>query len=266
MTLYVDPRRGSGDLLTPLKRLSLPAVPKRMKFGDFAFRGQGPSGEVRVGIEYKKLSDLTSCIIDKRLTGHQLPGLMRRYQYRYLLINATIRPSSTSGLECFSLFRSRRGSELGAFSLTRSPITYPALQKYLFTLENLAGVRIRFVSCRADAIGYIAALYHWWQKPWATHGSHLALPAWEDGTPGPEIEWLFRKHSKFRRMASSIPGIGFSRSISVVKKFRCPERAIRASETAWANLTTTDRNGKKRRLGLKTAKVIKKFFRTKVKW
>lgn len=233
MTLYLDPRAGSGPLIRPLKALSLPVKTKTLPFGDIEFHGNGPTSRVRVGIEYKKLSDLLACIVDKRLVSHQLPGMLRRYSYSYLLVEGVVRPARDSSLECLLVRHSdRTGRDVAFFNTVYSALTYSQMQKYLFTLENLAGVRVRFTSTQADTLGYLASLYHWWQKPWGKHHAHLSLPSREDSHPA-RIEAMFRRPSVLRRIASCLPGVGWTRSRAIARRFHSVSAMVDASPTDW---------------------------------
>lgn len=173
--MSVDPRVGSKELYHPLKAMRLPVEKKWMRFGDVVFPGVGPSGPITVAVEYKKLGDLLACIMDKRILK-QIRGMKLEYDYCYLLIEGVVRPDKDSGLECFCLFRSKKGKEIGVFNPVFARLTYPMMQRYLMTMENFYDVRVRMTSTKADTIGYLAALYGWWQKPWKKHRAHLGKP------------------------------------------------------------------------------------------
>lgn len=262
MSLKCDPRAGSKELIPLLQALRLPVRERLMKFGDFAFTGNGPAGEVRVGIEYKTIDDLLDCMKSKRLVTHQLPGMLKRYTYAYLLIEGCVRPNKYSGLEKFKQFKSYSGKGMGMFFSTRAPISYPMMQRYLFTLENVCGIRVRFTSDKMDSAGFVSALYGWFQKPWGSHHSHLSLPAREDNHPT-NVRFILGTPSVVRRMASCIPGIGWARSSAVARKFKTVSGMLEATIATWSEITTTDRNGRSKRIGLKTAKRIHEALRSK---
>lgn len=226
---------------------------KHMRSGDVAFMGLGPNGPARVGIEFKKLDDLIQCIVSKRLVTHQLPLMMKDYDYRYLLIDATVRPSRDSSIEVFSMFKTKgkRERELGAFEPCFSSISYSMMQKYLMTIENIGDVGVRFSSGRADTIGYITASYHWWQKPWEKHHAHLAVPSFEDSHPR-RIEVMFRRPSVLHRVASCLPGIGRTRGLAVAARFRSVSAMVAASEKDWLKIEG---------IGAKTARAIHRALR-----
>lgn len=252
--IRLDPRGGSKgrkhivkEFYAPLKAMCLPVKLKQMRYGDISFFGNGPKGRTKIGVEFKTLSDLLSCIVDKRLSSHQLPGLVKSYPYRYLLIEGVVTPRGDSSLLGLRfLYQDKRGNDTYGFGSVYSAVAYPQLQKYLLTLENLANVRVRFTSTRSDTIGYIASLYNWWQKPWSKHHSHLALPSHIDDHPR-EISRLFRRPSVLRRVASALPGIGWTRSAAVARAFPSVARMVKARKEQWLAIPG---------IGVKTAEAI----------
>jgi ERCC4-type nuclease len=251
MTLWIDPRAGSKELYKPLKALRLPVRMKRMDYGDISFYGNGPDGRLLWGCEYKKYDELLACIIDKRLVSHQIPGLVASYDRRYLLVEGIARPYRDSSIERFVPFRDRRGDDYGKWHPAFSAITWAMVEKYCATLQEVAEVRVRFTSCRAETIGYIAAHYAWWQKPWEKHHAHLSLPAREDSHPR-RVEVLFRRPSVLRRIASCLPGVGWHKSQDTARRFGTVMGMVRASREEWMSIPG---------IGPKTAKAIHRALR-----
>jgi ERCC4-type nuclease len=251
VTLMIDPRAGSKELYKPLKALRLPVRLKQMRFGDIAWTGLGPDGPLSLGIEYKKYDELLACIIDKRLVSHQIPGLVSSYDRRYLLIEGIARPYRDSSIERFVPFKDRRGDDYGRWHPAFSAITWAMVEKYCATLQEVAEVRVRFTSCRAETIGYIAAHYAWWQKPWEKHHAHLALPSREDSHPR-RLEVLFRRPSVLRRIASCLPGVGWHKSELVSKRFKTVSAMVDAGREDWLDIEG---------IGSKTATAIHRALR-----
>ena len=76
--ILVDSREGSKQLQPLLRDSKL----TRLEFADFAFTGSDRDGRIsQIGIEYKTLPDVLSCIADGRFAGHQLPGMMKAYDH-----------------------------------------------------------------------------------------------------------------------------------------------------------------------------------------
>ncbi len=87
--ILVDSRIGSKDLIKPLGSISKLAV---LEFADAMFVGGGEGNKpVFVGIEIKKIKDALSCIMSGRFAGHQLVGLVKEYDVRYLIIEGWYR-------------------------------------------------------------------------------------------------------------------------------------------------------------------------------
>jgi len=90
--IHVDPRAGSGQFRDYLnnevkfrgkKKI---AMHGQLPFGDFFIPGNGPEGRITVGVELKRVADLIQCMKDGRLTGHQIPGMLRMYDWSVLLV------------------------------------------------------------------------------------------------------------------------------------------------------------------------------------
>src|SRR5207247_1571928 len=137
----IDPRAGSGNLLVWLQRLGIPSRHEWLEFGDAEMVGRGPDGlPVLIGIELKALGDLVTCFIDGRLTGHQLPGLIDRYEVVYLLIEGR-------------MLRDEHGILKG------QGVGYDEIQAFLTTLEQKAGLTLGFAETREQSAAWIGAKY-----------------------------------------------------------------------------------------------------------
>jgi ERCC4-type nuclease len=233
--LFIDPSAGSKDLIAPLKAMRLPVRRKRVKFGDLHWTGERAGKTVSIGMEFKTLSDLLACIQDKRLVSHQIPGLVKSYDIRWLVIEGSIRPRRDGTLEELHSFRSRRGKEIGIWQRVYASITYRQAVKYVLTLAHKANFHVKWTSCRAESLAFIACEFSWWQTPWDKHHAHLALPAWEDNHPRVDAV-LFRRPSVLRRVASCLPGIGWTRSSAVARRFKSMEAMVRATRKDWQSV------------------------------
>ena len=81
--ILVDDRIGAVEI-APL--LGSPNVTCRLEFADFAWSGNGPDGQVDIGVERKSLLDLLASMTTGRLSGHQMVGLTAQYDWVYLLV------------------------------------------------------------------------------------------------------------------------------------------------------------------------------------
>lgn len=159
----LDPRRGSGDLLDLIKE---PAEHRWLPWGDAEWLGNGREGRVYVGVEIKKVPDLLKCIVDKRLVGLQLPGMLDRYDVSYLIIEGGYR-DGRKGLEV--QFSSPIGVLWGHIPRGTTFLSYGAIDRFQTTLEELAGVVVRRTRDREETAAMLDSLHYWWQKRWTAH-------------------------------------------------------------------------------------------------
>lgn len=224
--MLVDDRTGSGDLVPHLKRLGVRAELCRLEFGDVAFVGNGPSGSVvHTGVEVKTVTDVLNCINDGRFAAHQLPGLLQTYDQVWLLVEGRWRPSQEGLLELY-----RKGFWGRSFQNRTTPFMYKTLDSWLMTMEIKAGIRYRKVDDRAEAVRFLACLYHWWtSKEYDQHRAHLAL---RNNVPAAQ----FRKPSLIRNIAAQLPGVGWDRSKACEQHFDSVRQMICAGPQDWAKV------------------------------
>ena len=238
MSLFVDSRVGSKDLLRPLLKLGLDAQLTHLDFADVAFEGKGDSnGPIDIGVELKCLPDLVSSLRSGRLVGHQLPGLRASYAYSFLIVEGRW-SQNDAGLVCQK--RGRRWWPL------HGRMTANELEKTLLTLQLLGGLHVRFTNGRRDTLRAISVLYRWFaDSPLDGHSSHLAV----------HVPQSLRPISAFRRAVCQWPLIGLKTSLAVETAFQGSIRkAANATVEQWAAI---DIGGK--RLGEKTAAHIHSF-------
>jgi ERCC4-type nuclease len=212
--ILVDARVGSGDLVDPLRRLSLPIEKAHLGFGDVAFVGRGVGGEVvSVGIELKKFRDLVASLRSGRLQGHQLVGLQQAYDFRWLIVEGQWK-------------QGRRGELVQGKTPVRGAMSGAELEKRLITLEVQGGLRIRHTFSRRDTLRVICNLYRWWtDRALEDHDSHVAI--YHPASLAPV--------SQFRQIVSTLPCIGVKISKIVESHFDGDiRRAINASTAEWA--------------------------------
>ncbi len=221
--IYVDSRRGSGEL-TQLIENGVECV---LDYADFMFFGNGPEGEVQIGIERKRISDLIASVSTGRLSGHQLPGLLQAYFRVYLVIEGQWRQSPmTGGLEVMS-----HGHWCQA-NHGRREFTYRDLWQYLSTLENLTGVIVRQTQGPVETALQIEALHRWWDKPWEKHRAHEGIHR----TQSKFMVTGLKKPSLLRRMAQELPGVGADRAKAVEAHFKTVRGMYEAEEKEWMSV------------------------------
>lgn len=220
--INVDSRIGSGELAARFLDYGVQPVRTKLEFGDFSFTGKGPNGcEVLVAIERKKIFDLLSCIKDKRLAGHQLPGLSDNYDYCYLIVEGLWRPAKDGTLELFN----RTWKPTG--------FSFRAVDSFLSGLELRCGIIYRRTQSALETVQTTVSLYRNWQKPWDEHTSHLEIYA------PVVVRRKFRldapKLRRVDRVAVQLPGVGTKTGL-VVQHFKSIKRMINADAAAWCEI------------------------------
>lgn len=228
--LLVDSRAGSRDLTKSLKKLlgADRVEETTLDFGDLAFTGRGAGDKpLDVGIEFKKLADIAQCCRDGRFAGHQLPGMVKTYDYSWLLIEGNWR-SDGSGLVA-----TYQGPRRGWHPIP-GRMRASELEKHILTFELCGGIHTRYVNERADTLRFVVNLFRWWSdRAFDAHTSHLAVhePA------------MLGEVSDFRRAVMQWPSIGLKTSKSVEEEFNgSVTKAATASMFQWSQIQT---NGKR---------------------
>lgn len=226
--LRLDDRAGSRELYSALLSTGVgPIELCRLPYGDIEFDGLGPDDmPVTIGIEHKRVDDVLKCIQDGRFAGHQLPGLLSRYDYVWLVVEGGTRPGPTGALQVehqsgrwFDAVFGRRTFQCVDFDM------------WLTGIEVRGGIRIRRTRDQKESASYIAALSRWWQKPFDQHRTHLAF----NQSDRPSQVFL-QPPNIVRRMAKELPGIGWERSGAIADVFVDPVAMVAATEEEWSGI------------------------------
>jgi ERCC4-type nuclease len=238
--IYVDSRAGSKELAPLLASRGLPVNLTRMDFADVAFLGTGPDGEpVSVGVEVKQIRDVLQCICDGRFAGHQLPGLVQAYDQVWLLVEGLWRANAKTGM---LEYRKKRG-EWAECSVGQRRFMYRDLVSWMLTIEIKGGIRSVIVSEWNEATTWLSALYGWWTTNggWESHKSHLAF---HDGTrhgapfrrerasrmvASMSDRALLTRPTLCRMVAAQLPGVGWTKSQPIAKRFPTVEELALAT-------------------------------------
>ncbi len=196
----------------------------RLEYADASFIGNGENGEpVLVGIERKALSDLLNSITSGRFAGHQLPGLLNSYNVVYLIVEGMFRPGKDG------LLYHREGKDWIPINYGRRWM-YADVEAWLTTVEEKAGVRLRRAPGPSETAAIIQALHRWWtNKEFEDHRSHLTMHK-------PRDTALLRKASLVRVIAAELPGIGWTRSENVSKRFHTVADMVAADFKDWEEI------------------------------
>lgn len=223
--MFVDDRAGSCDLLNyePVRSLG---EKTRLDSGDVALVGNGPSGEVLVGVECKSIWDLISSINTGRLQATQLPALLATYEVAWLLYFGSYRPGRDGRLEV------RRGGVWREFKLGSRSVPYGYVESFLLDCAAL-GVRVRYAYDIREACAWLGVLHRWWNKRWIDHKGMRTLDHSREMSlmPGMDAETHLRA-----KVAAQLPGVGFERALSAAQHFGSVREMINSNADGWASV------------------------------
>lgn len=226
--LFIDPRLGSRELLSPLrgKGLVCELADPELPYGDVCFEGYGPDGVMTVGIEHKKLHDIMDCIEDHRYSAHQLVGMKKMYGESWLMIEGYWKPHSESAylMEGF-----KSGTSWGMYRERGSggrPTMYSKLYRYLISVRR-AGVYLDCPKDREQSVQNIHEIYHYYQKK--THTSMVELQK-------AALPVLSGKPPLVRLWGNALTDVGAKYSLEAQGLFRTPIRLANSNEEEWLRI------------------------------
>ena len=226
--MLVDSRVGSGDLVTRLAALGVPAELTTLEYGDVACVGHGPDGLIPLGIEIKTLPDLLASMTSGRLAGHQLPGLTKTFgPWVWIMVEGIWSIADDGTLQ------TRRGGTWEPVTLGPRRYLWTEFQRYLMTLTNCGGATIVTTTSRNETTRWLAAWYQWWtSKEFSEHHSHLALHR----KTRPEGSGYLTAPSPLRRVVAELPGIGYTKSAAVEAHFKTIHHCATAGVEEWEQI------------------------------
>jgi len=216
--LFLDSRVGSVELTRHLK---VAHEVTQLKFGDIAFTGWGPEGEVwSIGIERKALRDLANSIQSGRLSGHQLIGLLDWYHVVYVVVEGTYRVRNN----VIEIPEGRHWRPLQGKLNPGHTFGYVEIANYLNTLAVITGVKIWFTESLEATATWVRHTYFWWQKRFEEHKAHLNFVI------GPQMPRRMRltRPTIEQCMFKELPGVGWEKASELVKAFPTIEELMAA--------------------------------------
>lgn len=219
--ILVDRREGE------LVELIEDGVQVELDFGDACWQGNGPDGEVTIGMERKRIGDLLNSIATGRLSGHQLPGLLESYYRAYLIVEGEWKEDPVTGEIKIHKWGKQWSNPPGGRTWKAKDVIH-----YLSSLEVITGILVKYSHSMWETAQTVNHLYSWWQKKWEWHRSHLQLHKFQPSSaflrPG--------KASLLRRMVTELPGIGFDRARNVEEFFGSIEAMFFAEIEEWQEI------------------------------
>lgn len=267
--LHVDDRE---DRTTPyskepfsakLNLLGVPTKTERLEFADFFWYGRFDDDHpmISIGVERKALTDLLSCMVDGRLTAHQIPGLKAAFDVRTILIEGVWRANPKTGLvqrlggkgnggesAGHRMKWSTKGEDRGPagwtdLCLNGKTFNAAGLENYIRSLRIKSGIPLAFTRSRQDTVAWLAEEWRWWQKGWDKHHSVGVLEkplAKGMGSGQQGAGWVVEgrevesQHVPLvARVAAQLPGIGIGKALAAAKVFGSVEEMISAPPVMW---------------------------------
>ncbi|RPI88733.1 MAG: hypothetical protein EHM41_00220 [Chloroflexi bacterium] len=205
--ILIDDRKGSRELAPLIKS---PTQLTRLEYGDFAFIGNGVSGQVSVGIERKTIPDLVASITSGRLSGHQLLGLTASYEFVYLLVEGMWRQGPDGVLEIL------QGRNWIEFNLGSNRFTAREINNYLNTLRIICNVAVWQTPNIRQSARWISDSYNWWQKDYDKHRAHLAFHE----TAPQNNKVVLIAPNLIHRIAKELPDVGWEKGKLIAEKYK----------------------------------------------
>jgi ERCC4-type nuclease len=190
-----------------------------MAAGDFAFQGRG-EGErpVPIGIEYKTIGDLMSCIMSARFSDVELPGLISLYEHSWLLVEGYWKPDEGGKLVINNHQHPTWGKKIWM---------YADVVKWLTTIEMKGRIHIARTGSKQESAFWVKALYTWWtSKAWEDHDAHRQHSK-------AALEGTWTETGLVERWASCLSGVGPKRAREVSGVFETPLELAEASVASW---------------------------------
>ena len=220
--ILIDNRSGSKNLLHYFDtRLALLT---HLEYADFAFVGNGPNDvPVFVGVERKEIGDFVASITSGRLAGHQLPGLIKSYNFIYIVVEGLWRSNPRDG--SLEVYRSRQWLPLG----NGKGFMGSGVWNTMNSIQIFTPARVFRTRNQRETVDLVMSLYKWFQKDFDKHQSHAALHV-------PQHTVEFSEPSPLRMVAAALPGIGGGRSKDAANHFKSIKEMIEAPAKEWMKI------------------------------
>ncbi len=271
--IQISPRTGSYELRDLFKSFDvLTDTSVDIEFSDFCFYGNGPDGLCRVGIERKRLSDALDSIRTKRLSGHQLGGLCKEFDFVFIVIEGQFKAGEHG--ELLELKWRDKKLQWLPTSDGKQAVLYRAFQNYFTTSKLKAGtaagnpVVIERTTEPFETVALVVSHWHWFNdKVWEQHRSHEAVynKEYQNNNHKPR-SFIRRQVSQCEQYMAVAPGLDQAAK-SVADRFGSMEGLMKATveEIAECPVEQWLSGGGKRvvRLGEKKAERIWKSLRSR---
>jgi len=259
--ILVDPRAGSGDMLPEIKRRvngQAEHAKPDLFAGDFAFEGNGPEGDIMIGIERKTISDFLGSMRSDRM-AIQAKKMGSVYGVSYLMLEGQFGADADGVLMGFQFDYTERKYKWRPYTLAAKGAMaeqfyrYAEMDKHLCTLENKKNLIVVHTHDTKTSIWAVVNRYLWWQEKWDQHKSADPIKTQADIALG--------KVSPCMEFAAKLPGVGWSKAPAVARHFKTIYEMVCAYPSEWKDVEFVDRNGKPSYMSTETAAKLYGHFR-----
>jgi len=231
--ILVDDRAGSREFL-PLLGGEVVSFHGEGSTADAIIPGNGPCGEVLVGVEIKTLADLLASMATGRLAGTQVRALFEaEYDYIWLLIIGRHRPGVNRRLEVFKYVKHGREFWFPCRAGNRD-LPYAYVESMITELATM-GIFTRQVEDTRAGATWLLAQAAWWGKPWDGHRAMRKFDRSRERAMVPGMNGDPRKEQD-AKIYSQIPGFGWERAWAVAERFTSVMEAGTATAQEWASI------------------------------
>ena len=248
MTIFIDSSVGSKDLID---HAALREVAKKVKLtsGDACFVGNGPSGKVSVGVEWKTTDDYLASLSNGRLqgVGGQLHKMSKCYGVKFLVIYGRIR-SFSGMLQVWQGWRAADddGNRWGYYKVNDRGVKYSYYCNSFTQIQLRADIHCVTLDDKDQLAWWIRYTYDGLNKPWAAHKlfrklntsgdktrNYMLKVAYNDGTLEGNTAAEVEKFILRVKVSSQLEGMSFERAICVARHFDTLESMITADVDDW---------------------------------
>lgn len=229
--ILIDDRAGSKQLVdhSPLDKI---AVLSRLASGDVLILGNGPEGDVLVGVEVKSVMDLVSSILSGRIKETQIPQMLKDYQVSWLLVYGLYKEGKKGEMLVW------KAGGWAPCQIGKRVIPYKLLESFYFSLSAV-GISTKEVASVKAAASWIGGLAKWWERSWESHSTFQAFD--NTGQAGVKHEVslvpsMTENERLVAHVAAQLPGIGYKRAVTVAGRFNTVREMVGASEQEWLEI------------------------------
>jgi ERCC4-type nuclease len=228
--LMIDPQgskdgKGSSMELVHLLPPELVST-RRLEAGDVAFLGHGPEGPytIPVGIEYKKVGDAITSMINKRFVAEQFQKMTEQYQRIYYLLEGEYAEGPDGTLVVPSWRSGKKEWRSHGWTLK-----YRQFDNWQNSLAESGKIRFKRSLTPAESAAQVLDIYYMWTK---NYDEHKTLFSFDRSQLPP----LLTRPSIKRLVAAQIPGVGWELSARAAEHFPTVVDLVTATEDQWTEI------------------------------